>query len=332
MAGQIWAVPAEGGYLWSANLSNRLRMSLRPMTKFRQFRQPYDGQKNGMLHHGDSFQWNVHKKVNRQGRRLNENQVMPETGFEIIQNSLSVWEAGNSVPFTGKLDALAKHEVHGLIDNNLKYDAACYFDIEVFLQFKNTPLRAAPTSGTSTTAVTVTENSATATTNNVEMRTGHVKAIVDYLKERNVPPYFDDGSYACISHVTTFRTFKNDLESLNQYTESGITRIMHGEIGRYENTRFIEQNQIPKGGANDSTAFDPWEKVADPWNNAKSSWAFFFGAETVAEAVVLSEQIRAKIPGDYGRSKGIAWYYLGGFGLTHPDAENARILMWDSAA
>lgn len=332
MAGQIWEVPAEGGYLWSPNLSKTLRMSLRPMTKFRQFRQPYNGQKRGMLHQGETFNWNVHKKLNRQGRRLSESQPMPESGFEIVQNSLTVYEAGNSVPYTGKLQALSLYEIEGLIDKNLKYDAAVYFDIEVFEQFKATPLRAAPTSGNSTTSVTFTTNSATATTNNVALGTGHVKAIVDYMKERNIPPYFDEGAYACISHPSTYRPFKNTLETLNQYTESGIQRIMYGEIGRYEDVRFVEQNNIPKGGANDSTTFDPYTQTADAWDNGLSSWAFFFGGDTVAEAVVLSEQIRAKIPGDYGRSKGIAWYYLGGFGITHPDADNARIVMWDSAA
>ena len=35
-------------------------------------------------------------------------------------------------------------------------------------------------------------------------------------------------------------------------------------------------------------------------------------------------EVRAKIPGDYGRSRGIAWYYLGGFGLVHTDALNRR--------
>ena len=112
----------------------------------------------------------------------------------------------------------------------------------------------------------------------------------------------------------------------------GIQEIFSGEIGRYENFRFIEQNFIPKGGANDSTTFDPYTQTADAWNNGLSSWAFFFGGDTVTEAIALPEEIRAKIPGDYGRSRGIAWYYLGGFGIVHPDSTHARIVMWDSAA
>jgi hypothetical protein len=52
----------------------------------------------------------------------------------------------------------------------------------------------------------------------------------------------------------------------------------------------------------------------------------------VAEGVAVPEEMRGKIPTDYGRSKGIAWYYLGGFGIVHTLAQNVRIVKWDSAA
>ena len=68
------------------------------------------------------------------------------------------------------------------------------------------------------------------------------------------------------------------------------------------------------------------------WTNAKSNWAFFFGADTVAEGIVVPEEMRGKIPTDYGRSRGVAWYYLGGFGLVQTIAAQARIVKWDSAA
>lgn len=229
------------------------------------------------------------------------------------------------------MDALAKHDIKSIIDKALKHDARKAFDIEAYLQFKTTPLRAAPTSGTSTTAITLTTNSATVTTNNVELGTGHIKALSDTAKERNIPPYEGD-AYFAISHPTTYRTMKNSLEAVHQYTQDGLNMIRAGEIGRYEDTRFIEQNNVVKGGANDSTTFDPWEAVSDAWNNGKSSWMFYFGADTVTEAICIPEEIRAKLPGDFGRSKGIAWYALGGFGIIHTAATNARIIMWDSAA
>jgi hypothetical protein len=100
------------------------------------------------------------------------------------------------------------------------------------------------------------------------------------------------------------------------YVESGFGMIMHGEMGRYEGIRFVEQTNVASEG----------------WTNSKSDAVFFFGADTVAEGIVIPEEIRGKIPSDYGRSKGVAWYYLGNFGLCHTDAANARILKWDSAA
>jgi hypothetical protein len=146
----------------------------------------------------------------------------------------------------------------------------------------------------------------------------------------NIPPYIMD-DYVGISHPSTYRGFKNTLETLHQYTETGLAHIFNGEIGRYESFRFIEQTFIPKGGAANSTTYDPWSGTAAAWANGLSSWAVFMGADTVTEAICVPEEIRAKIPGDFGRSKGIAWYYLGGFGLVHPDALNARVVFWDSA-
>src|SRR5262249_16151261 len=141
---------------------------------------------------------------------------------------------------------------------------------------------------TSTVAITLDTSGTASQANNVALGTGHVKAIVDTMKERNVPPYVAD-DYVVISHPTTYRNFKNQLESIHQYTESGIPFIFNGEVGRYESCRFIEQTCIPKGGAADSTTFDPWSQTADPWNNGASSWAFFMGGDTCTEAVCVPE-------------------------------------------
>jgi hypothetical protein len=90
--------------------------------------------------------------------------------------------------------------------------------------------------------------------------------------------------------------------------------IANGEIGRYENCRYVEQTNIAK----DSTTY--------------TDWIFFMGEDTVAEAIACPEEMRGKIPGDYGRSKGVAWYYLGGFGLVHTAAAQTRIVKWETLA
>jgi hypothetical protein len=151
------------------------------------------------------------------------------------------------------------------------------------------------------------------------MGTGHVKAIVDVMKERNVPGY-EGRWYRCIAHPTTLRPFKNQLETLHSYTDPGFQMILNGEIGKYESCRFYEQTNIPK------------ETASPAWTNAKSNWAFFFGRDTVMEGVVTEEEMRGKIPGDYGRSRGVAWYALLGFGLVHSLAAQSRIFKWATAA
>lgn len=96
MAGQLWSVPSEGGYLYSGELSDTFRGSLEAANKFRQLCDAEDGTEKG-LHEGDKFQWDVHSNLSRQGRRLSESDSMPETNFTIMQKELTVYEAGNSV-------------------------------------------------------------------------------------------------------------------------------------------------------------------------------------------------------------------------------------------
>jgi len=332
MAGQLWSIDVIGGFMYSDELSDILRMELLPAVKFRQFCDAKDATEKG-LNRGDEFSWNVYSRLKKKGRRIQEDEKMPETKYTITQQRLVIDEYGNSVPYTGRLDNLSKQPVTDVIHKVLKIDAKETLDAAAHAQFNLTPLRVAPVSGTSETAVVLVEDSgATLPTNDVALRKAHFRAIVLAMKERNIPTYAND-DYYCLGWPSTFITFKNDLEAIAQYIETGYRQIVNGEIGRYEGTRVCEQTHIPKGGAVDSTDWD--YETSDEWNNGKSDWAFFLGADTVAEAIVIPEEIRGKIPTDMGRSRGIGWYYLGGFGIVHGpngDAKNARIVKWDSAA
>lgn len=312
--GQVWSVSADGGYMYTDELSDVLRMELQPKVIYRQHCDAKDAMGKG-YNTGEAFHWNVYSDVGTQGGSLNELTEMPKTKFTITQGSLTITEYGNSVPFTAKLDNLSKHPIKEVIRKVMKNDASKAFDIAARAQFDASLLTAAPTSGTSTTAITTTVNGTCATTNDVAMGKGHIKAIVDFMKERNIPT-FSAGDYFCIGRPTTFRTLKNDLETLHQYVDTGFRLIMNGEIGRYEGVRFIEQTNI----------------ASQAWTNSKSDVAHFFGEDTVAEAIVCPEELRGKIPTDFGRSKAIAWYYMGGFGIVHDDATNSRIVRWESAA
>jgi len=328
MAGQLWAVSALGGYMYTDELTNVMRTALQPVVRFRNFCDAKDATDKG-LGKGELFHWNVYSDVATGGDALDEQKAMPETNYTITQGQLTITEYGNSVPYSGKLDNLSKQPVSEIIHKVLKNDAKKTLDGAAFNQFNLTPLTVAPLSGTDTEVVVFEEGGCTIT-NNVALGKLHIGSIVDGMKERDIPPYMMDDYYA-IGRPTTFRALRKDLEPVHQYVETGFGFIMNGEIGRYEGIRFTEQTHVAKGGAVDSATYT--FRVADAWNNAKSDWVFFLGEDTVAEALAIPEEIRGKIPTDFGRSRGVAWYYLGGFGIIHlADATQARICKWESAA
>ena len=329
MAGQIWATNSLGGYMYSRQLSNVLRMAVQPLVKFRQFCDVRDASQQGKKK-GDIFTWDVFSDVATAGGVLTETNTMPESNFTIVQGTLTMTEAGNSVPFSGKLDNLSKFPVMELVQKVLKNDAVKTFDRLAWTQMNATLLRAIPTGGSNTSAVTLYTNGTVTGTNSIAYNNAHAKSIVDLMKERNIPAYLGDDYYA-LAWPTTLRTFKNNLENIHQYSDTGFKLIMNGEIGRYENTRYVEQTNIAKGLGTTGIATSNGGDMA-AWTNGLSDWMFIMGNDTVAEAIAVPEEMRGKIPTDFGRSKGVAWYYLGGFGLVHTLASNGRIVKWDSLA
>lgn len=314
MAGQVWATASLGGYMYSESMSDKLRFAVQPLVKFRQYADIKDAAVQGKKK-GDTFHWNTYSDVAAAGTTLTEGTAIPQTNFVITQGTMTITEYGNSVPFSSKLDDLSAVDVSDVIDKVLKNDAKKAFDSGAYAQFGATPLRVIATAGTHTANVTLYTNGTITGTNNVALNKEHVKNIVDTMKERNIPPYIND-DYVCLAHPTTLRKLKNDLETIHQYVDAGFRMIMNGEIGRFESVRFVEQTNIAKAS----------------WTNGVSNWAYFFGLDTVAEGIAVPEEMRGKIPTDYGRDQGIAWYYIGGFGLVHTAAAQARILKWDSAA
>lgn len=307
MSGQVWNTSALGGYMWSPNLSRKLRTALQPMVRYRQF---CDAKEAFGLGIGDTFNWNIYSNVAVAGGQLTETQIMPETNFTISQASAKIVEYGNSVPFTKKLDDLSEHPVTEIIHKVLKNDARQVLDLAAYAQFNATPLRICQTSAST---YTLTTNGTASGTSTGDPTNTHVKLIADYMAEQNIPA-FDGVNYMSVFRPAHLRTLKNNLETIHQYTPEGWHVIMNGEKGRYEGIRFVEQTNV----------------AAQAWANTDRG--FFFGSDTVAEVFAIPEEIRGKIPTDYGRSRGIAWYAELAFGIAHTEIPGTRIICWDSLA
>lgn len=328
-AGQLFSLNTQGGYYYSNQLSNDLRMKTQPMTKFRQF---CDGPADAFgLHRGQTYTWDIVNDTVNAGGVISETNTIPQTNYTLTQGTLTVTEWGVAVPWTGLVEDLGKFDLSMPTGRALKNNCIKALDFGAWYQFLQTPLHAVASSGTDTASIQLFTNGTVTGTNSVAFGTGHIKTLVDLMKSQpyNIPAFLGDDYYA-ISNVSTIRNLKNQLELLHQYTATGFDLIMKGEVGRYENTRFVEQSNIPAGVA--STVAPGPGSTFTAWVNGKSDWMFLMGEDTVMEGVAEPEHLRYAIPTDYGRSKGMAWYALLGFGITHTQAADARIVMWDSQA
>lgn len=311
----------QKGYLTNNKLSMDWRQSAQPLQRFRQF----VGFKEAFgKNSGESVNWLKVANVSNYGKVVAETNTMPETAQSKSWGTLTVNEYGNSIPYTFKIETLSEFDVKQILNSGLRDDMTKVLDGVVEREFNATPLRYV---GTSTTAFTLTTNGTTTATNTSVLNSYHIRKMRLELEKRFVPRW-DGEDYAAIASLEAAESMEGALETINSYTETGYKKILAGEIGRQHGVRFVK-DAFASRNVFDATA---GTATAITWTGTQAGVCYMFGKETVMEAVAVPEEIRMKVVTDYGRSKGIAWYFLGGFKIMWDDAANARIIKFDSAA
>jgi N4-gp56 family major capsid protein len=135
-----------------------------------------------------------------------------------------------------------------------------------------------------------------------------VKDVIDSMKVGSFGgntgrpiPYYDGESYVCIASVAFLRGLKDDPDYEVAAKYAHPEDLYLGEVGRFYNCRFIETNHTSALSNGVGTGSVLGE-------------AIFFGEDPVREIVAIPEEVRAKLPEDYGRDKGLAWYAMLGWG------------------
>lgn len=317
----LWTT--QSGFLTNNKLNKSIQRVAQPLFRFRQFvsiKEAFGKQQ------GETVNWLKVANVGTYGGSLIETNTMNETTQSLTWGTLTVNEYGNSLPFTFKLDSLSEFDVEDIARKSLLDDLVKVIDGVVEREFNSCTLRYV---GTSTAGGAVTTNGTATATNTSVLNTYHVRKMVTELKKRNVPGFSKlGGDYVFIVSVEAAENIRAALEPVYQYVDRGVGMIMDGEIGRYYGVRFMEDTFATRYtfSASARTA------TAKSWTQGQSLEGYLFGEDTVREAVVIPEEIRMKLVTDYGRSKGIAWYFLGGWELEWQDEPNTRIIKWDSAA
>lgn len=312
----------QGGYLSNTELNKRYQMAAQPLLKFRQF---CDFKSALGKNKGQSENWLKVSNVGTYGGKLTETNTMIETTQAKSWGTVAVDEYGNSIPFTYKVTTLSKFDLEKIVREGLMDDMVKCVDGEIERKFNSCALRYV---GASASSYALTTNGTATATNTSALNTYHIRKMVLELKKRNVPGFArSKGDYTCIASHEAMEQMFNALESVGQYTEAGQSRIWNGEAGRYFGVRFVEDGFATRF-LYDSAARTATAKA---FTGANSLDAYVFGSPTVMEAVVTPEEVRVKEVTDYGRSHGIAWYFLGGWEIMWADEPNARIIKWDSA-
>ena len=284
-SGQLWVTGSLGGSLTNNSLSKSIRKQNDPLWVYRQF---CDVKEDPGKKKGDTVYFDKLLRLDNKGGTLSETATIPENKWKVVKDSVVLTELGNSVPYTEKLETLAEFDPQDISSKALKSDMLEVIDSLIAAQFDDTDYVAVCTSTSST--VFTTGGSATATAG-CNMSDKNVRDIVDMMKKKWIPAYAD-GNYRGIVSVNSQRGIYDYLQAIAQYTKP---EYMHNsEVGLYYNCRFVCDNY---GGAlSDSIG-----------TGSIYGEAFMFGQEAVMEAVAALEEVRMKIPTDYGRSKGVAW-------------------------
>ena len=321
MAGEFsWSTAS--GFLTNDKLTKVFQEEAQPLTRFRQFVTIKEAFGKSM---GQNVNWLKAANVSTIGGRLVETNTMHETKRPLTLGTLTVDEYGNSIPFTSKISSLSEFEIRDIIRGGLLDDSVKVIDAKVESEFNNTPLRYVGTNATGPGAITT--NSVAVAINSSVLNSFHVRKMRLELEKRNVPT-FDTGDYVMIVSLEAAESLEGAIEAVQQYTETGFTKIMNGEIGRMHGVRFVKDGWATRFNVDT----DARTSSLDTWSNSLSLNGYMFGRDTVREAVVIPEEIRQKVVTDYGRSLGLAWYGLFGWRIEWETENDARIIKWDSAS
>lgn len=154
-----------------------------------------------------------------------------------------------------------------------------------------------------------------------------IKDAIEILATNNAPKY--GGAYwICFVHPHQSRDLRDDSAWINASNYGNPEQLFTGEIGRIDDTRFIETTLMCNGKAK---VADPSYKAElvkgykDPEDSGATALstnvyqAVIFGDQYYGIAWSLPVELRDNGVEDFGRKRSLAWYAIWGTGLLHND-------------
>lgn len=245
----------------------------------------------------------------KRGGMLTEAVRMQTQGMSLSSQSVTVNEYGNAIGFSELLMQTSFFDQLAAASMLLGRDLAVVLDLA---------LRDVVVTGLNTVFGGGKANRAALTVSDL-FDTAVIKDAVELLETNNAPKWAGD-HYICFVHPHQARGLRDDNDWVNASLYSGAGQIYTGEIGRYEDVRFVSTTVMPNG-ANSAVDAITGDFVDLGYSAALDGaagsgdhvfQAVFFGEYSMGHAVGLPVELRDNGVTDFGREHGLAWYSIFG--------------------
>lgn len=150
------------------------------------------------------------------------------------------------------------------------------------------------------------------------MKVSTVKDAIEILATNNAPKAVGGTYWICFVHPHQSRGLRDDPAWINASNYGAPEQLFTGEIGRIDDTRFIETTLMCNGAC---ATTDP-AYVADLRKGGDNTsvavyQAVLFGDAYYGIAISLPVELRDNGVEDFGRKRSLAWYSIFGVGKLH---------------
>ena len=248
------------------------------------------------------------------GGKLTEGVRINGQAMSTSMKSITVHEHGNAITVSQLLLVSSFDDIMASATTLLARDYALVLDCA---------LRDTALSGTNVVYARKEDGSKTATRAELvegsKFNVAVVKDAIEILATNNAPKY-NNTNWICFVHPHQSRDLRDDKAWINASNYGAPEQLFTGEIGRIDDTRFIETTILCNGAApEEDPAFKLELKKGEGSNGANVYQSVIFGDNYYAVAFGLPVELRDNGIIDYGRERGLAWYSIFGTGLLHDE-------------
>lgn len=286
---QFWATQADGGYATVPELTQLVRMQAQEAQGLAQLANPPDEENLGKGK-GDEVYYIFVKNISNTGGQLSETAPIPKGKVTVVRGSFKIYEYGNSLEWTGKLEDLARIDITHPFMRALMDDLRKAENTAVYTEAVSTSWKCYVNHATNNT-ISITTNG---TVGGAALADPEWPALIRLTGEAEdrLIPFYDGESYVYVTGQQAVTKLRLDSTVREMLRQDHGRAMINGEIGRIAQLRIVKDNH-----AIDKTA-----------GSSSFNEGLLFGADAVQLQVGMPWEVRRQL-GDFGRDIGVA--YLG---------------------